>query len=615
MSEHSKPPTSVSQGKRSIAQPPPNHPFANRENFPAWEDALRVGQQQQQQQQQPSSSVVDLDQSMFSQASSMNLSIGARAALNEHLRHVQKYGLDVSVTIDEESPAGAASRRLPTSLSSSPPSNPLDAAWDRIVDNSHCSASFVHNNNNSSSLLEDSTILESYVGGDGMHNESIEVMTNVSNDYFNSSRVLLLGTPERNRLLQPQGITTRGGGGGGLHQSLSLLDQDDDDDDDDDYASQESSAADSLMLRMFHQVRLSPTRDTSSSNKLSQHQQHPDTSFASFSGVDISRISAEGSDAGGGSGKPRPNCSFPADQSAIMGPSGTTGNTNTSGSGSNKNTSGSNNNHNNNMLHQSFLSHMSSPGRDFRPEAVLSPCRTPSRNDTGRRQGSNSISSNNNISVNVSGFSTPKRGGSTSHHSFSASSQHEKENAAGATTAGGEWNMIGLSPIGSRSSQKQPSSSAHIQRHQQPHLQVSASFAAVDEGTPCPVDQNDKNNITVGNTPNGILEYDRMHDSEISTLNSSSAGKGAAKNQSKESDIKQKSISNSSPDWSSLDLDDRRRYRTVVPNRVFWSGDYGDWPEQYDSFSAPAPPARKLLDSFETVDARAAHRSGYSDPT
>jgi hypothetical protein len=98
------------------------------------------------------------------------------------------------------------------------------------------------------------------------------------------------------------------------------------------------------------------------------------------------------------------------------------------------------------------------------------------------------------------------------------------------------------------------------------------------------------------------VEYNRTHDSEISTLNSSSAGRKKG--------VGGSSSIHFSP-GSPLDPRDRRHYRTVVPSRVFMNAT-DDIPEQYDSFlSAPTPRTQPLLDSFDA----AFHRSGYSDPT
>jgi hypothetical protein len=563
----------------------------------------------------------DLDISFFSQASSLNMSIGARASLNEHLRHVQKYGLDTSTVQVDDAPQHAI--------------NPLDEEWDRLVE----SRDSPHNSNNSSSL-EDTVLHESATSEVG--HESIEVMTNVSIDYFNSSRVNLLRTPTKNRSRRFNAVSSRGDETS-FNQS-SLLDDDDDDD--------ESDAGESVtMLRMFAGVGLSPRKLTP-----------PDQSFASFSALDISRISNDGIEGGGGLRR-SPDCSFQDHRSTIDEP-----------------------------LHQSFLSHMEiAPGREFRNTSggVLSPSsspprrspprRSPTRSDTQRRylqdysgqprRSPTRSDTQRRYLHDYSGQprrSPPRRSPPRSDtqrrylHDYTTPNRRrrhfsavwvskEKENAPSDDYF---KDVIGLSPIGSRTGD--PGKISHPS--QQPNVSFSTieegapsfvhsineaaapslfhnsneatqmqdtSFSTIEDGAPSFLHNADEpdspslfhssnevpqtqettessKDVSAGRV--SVVEYNRTHNSTISPLNSSSAGRKSCLGSS--SSIQ---FSPGSP----LDPQDRRHYRTVVPSRVFMSAT-DDFPEQYDSFlSAPAPRNKPLLDSFDA----AFHRSGYSDPT
>ena len=91
-------------------------------------------------------------------SSTLNLSIGARAALNEHLRHIARFGFDGSAnnssihnnshsshinnnnnnnnnnsTSHSSGSGNAAHGRPPRSRSSTPPRNPLDVLWDTLL--------------------------------------------------------------------------------------------------------------------------------------------------------------------------------------------------------------------------------------------------------------------------------------------------------------------------------------------------------------------------------------------------------------------------------------------------------------------------------------------------
>jgi hypothetical protein len=116
--------------------------------------------------------------------SELDLSIGARADLYEHHRHIMKYGLDhdgqkyqeecTSVTVDE---------------------------WEHIMDGnlSHASYSstFIMDSNPMSFLKGVSYSNRHHV--DGSSDADVDADTTSHSDYFNSSKVFKLNTPEKNR--------------------------------------------------------------------------------------------------------------------------------------------------------------------------------------------------------------------------------------------------------------------------------------------------------------------------------------------------------------------------------------------------------------------------------
>ena len=146
------------------------NPFSNqgdgRENFPNLDIALMADS--------VAIKSADADNSFLSQESSgLGLSIGATAGLNEHLRHIEKYGLE-----GDKSP-------------NSSPKNPLDEQWDMLLDG----------NNKSLAKSSSNPRLDAWLSNicqDGS-NEQSQVTTDAAHDYFNSPRVMMLATPDRNK--------------------------------------------------------------------------------------------------------------------------------------------------------------------------------------------------------------------------------------------------------------------------------------------------------------------------------------------------------------------------------------------------------------------------------
>jgi hypothetical protein len=211
------------------------NPFARRntgrDHFPIWDLAFSFSPQKSE----------DADGSIFSQSSSsLDLSIGAKAALYEHMRHIEKHGLD-----------GA-----PAPENSMTPRHPLDEKWDLLLDG----GLFRDENDTSADETQklglDVRLFAAKQEGD----ESIEVMTDSSSDYFNSSRVMMLGTPERNKMVINM-VSIRG------------------------EASSDVFFSDESDIAETHSC-IAPERDIG----LDLSHEHP--SFLSLSAADVSRISA-----------------------------------------------------------------------------------------------------------------------------------------------------------------------------------------------------------------------------------------------------------------------------------------------------------------------------------
>lgn len=205
----------------------------DRENFPNIDLALHIGD-----------TSVEIERSEFSQdvSSILNMSIGARAALNEHQRQVAKFGIDGEK--EDETTHQA-------------PRDALDEQWDYLLDGSG------HVNTSGSFFAAPSyPRMDAYIDTSSP-SESVEVLTDISHDFFNSSRAKLLSTPERNRD-RPAIVGTR-------------------DDDNEVYIDDEFDVATSSFVSQSAAPELKYM-----SNNLAMDQ---NTSFQSFGAADLSRIS------------------------------------------------------------------------------------------------------------------------------------------------------------------------------------------------------------------------------------------------------------------------------------------------------------------------------------
>ena len=289
-------------------------PLRVRENFPSFEAAM--GNRSSSPSSTSSSRADDiLNQSAASSAgggshaSSLNLSMGARAALNQHLRHVARFGIDGN---GDNSRSNSPLHGTQQQQQITPPRNPLDAQWERLLEETtNVSQPSSSSTSTGSSAhidgLEQMDTMVTVSSGDLEGSEAIEVSpvaalpaatitprfqlefnipsrseeqedtqsrsSKSTASFFNSCRVLQLYTPERNRSGILPAVTLRNTDY--LPGSPSILE---------DSIVEEDSASET-MAQMFHALTLG-AGDREPSPQL-------DRSFPSFTVADLSRISGD----------------------------------------------------------------------------------------------------------------------------------------------------------------------------------------------------------------------------------------------------------------------------------------------------------------------------------
>ena len=521
------------------------NPFESKqrsENFPSWEEAFEGENHPNR-----SHAASWLDQSsLCSMSSSLNLSIGARAALAEHIRHIAKHGFDETSSSEEEEGAGKEPRKVckkkndpvhckdeesfseKDQISSR---DQLDEQWERYLEGTTTDSSFLDSNPHNVSLFSSgphsplSDVILSTTNQDG--EEEVEVMTAVglsstTSDFFYNSAVNLLQTPERVRHLPPPKIRGRGD---------TTPSSSDDDYDHPVFGCLSSEKEETLLYhspihgRSFDQTppeeSFGPTVVGTSREALA-----PDTSFASLSAVDASRISASLLDVSHISNDGSHHVSQPH---ALKG-SGETA-----------------------VLESLALSPISNRTKQSR---ILDE-RLQYSSSLQRQGGFDYVRQDDVASTGVLSSSFASGKFLPSLH-ISAAIQEEDEDARGQPELPETGNTLHLG---------------------EPLLGLSAD-AQISE-----------------------VQYDRTHDSDISTLqNQSSSAKdttssSVSANQSfftSQQWQRQQSCDKISQRMMGSDrkqtplFDDRRKYRTVVPTRVFMDMDPSDFPEEHDSFSARA---------------------------
>jgi hypothetical protein len=174
----------------------------DRNNFPDLECALQPEPPPYDSSIQSHREVLDEDDDEGS--SILNMSIGARASLNEHLRHVERFGIDGEKVIGSSNVRVGRQEDLFTETDS----DILDDHWNNLLNSSRLdSSSSVTGVTASSPLSRLDNILHPHPAV--ASEESIEVLADTSQDFFNSSRIHLLATPDRNQNRRLDMVTTR----------------------------------------------------------------------------------------------------------------------------------------------------------------------------------------------------------------------------------------------------------------------------------------------------------------------------------------------------------------------------------------------------------------------
>ena len=175
------------------------HPFSSRfgpkNHFPGLDDAFRSGRNDNSVQEGEKS---PNNKSSFSLNGELDLSIGVRAALAEHKRSTNKHGIDGKGS-HTPSPSKSFAANTSEVLSTT-----RDLEWERLINGSVISLSLVEESNNTTctgfhtnQALLSTSVLSSLRNPD-VTNTSLSYVDQ-SSDFFNSSRVKCLMTPEKNR--------------------------------------------------------------------------------------------------------------------------------------------------------------------------------------------------------------------------------------------------------------------------------------------------------------------------------------------------------------------------------------------------------------------------------
>lgn len=156
-------------------------------------------------------------QSDIDGSSVLNMSIGARAALNEHARYVAKFGIDGEINVQAE--ISHASKSSDDINSETRTNLMLDEKWERLLDLSRVASSVGGSSCEGIPSPPTSAMMNLHIENSSSEKSrfeelsSMEIMTDVSHDFFNSSRVNLLVTPERNKNRINEMVITRDGFG------------------------------------------------------------------------------------------------------------------------------------------------------------------------------------------------------------------------------------------------------------------------------------------------------------------------------------------------------------------------------------------------------------------
>jgi hypothetical protein len=529
-----------------------------RDNFPSM-DSFFQAPNHDMYFQKPAAATSAVDQSLCSQdgSSILNMSIGARAALNEHMRHIAKFGIDGE---QQQQP-----HEQPVVFDDNEPKNKknalLDEQWDYLLDDHHDTSRLNDTIGSFAAVSSYPRFDISAADASGM--ESIEVMTDVSQDYFNSSSVKMLTTPERNLHRRDNHVVTR----------EEVEDQEPFVEEDSDF---ETEASYIQNHNLAPELRIK--------EGISQHSSdRNDNSFQSFCcAADISRISNADSEL-----RRSPNSSFLQEGqvdhrltthdelafSLILDIASPT----------------SQCDGNNESSFASSTPRRSPPKQDTTPKlpTVLGPSTNQKQRRSGKENTPHGYQSSYPTILNYRSSESPPPLSpppppppkeSVAHNAAAACSRrfHHKSNCFPQQKQ--ERDGLSESSVSALDSMPADFLSAMV-----------TSARASDAAALSPISQ-------VESRVGGGGHND----------SSSSTSQRRRRKTATSSSCLQLDKSSSSSSWSSLD--GRRRYRTVVPRRVYMDGPPSDFPVEQDSFSTPpllgeepvdSPIQRSLLDSFE----------------
>lgn len=158
-------------------------------------------------------------------SSILNMSIGARASLNEHLRYVERFGIDGEKASSSSTILNSTGTQDGETITDSA-TQILDDHWESLLNSSRIdSSSSVIGVTRPLHLSRHDNPMVDYPGL--ATEDSIEVLADTSLDFFNSSRVKLLATPERQKNRRLDMVMTREGVyGGGVSFDNSLYGSD-----------------------------------------------------------------------------------------------------------------------------------------------------------------------------------------------------------------------------------------------------------------------------------------------------------------------------------------------------------------------------------------------------
>ena len=671
----------------------------DRNNFPDFDAALRIGSHHhhQRQQQQQDGAVDEISSSVASPNSSLlDMSIGARAAMHEHLRHVEKYGIDGQFAendngIDndhqgqlhhQQQQHSTASRNNPLHQQGNDleeeNTSPLERQWHKLLESDHGGSMADTNVSwSASSRVPD----ESWIAAiDPVHSfsedggEAVEIVASVmgcnsntdnsnnnsnsntdDSDYFNSSRVNLLASPLKQRRT-----------GNTIFGRVGSTDQDDDFDregpvhkltdtrfvstrdqsytteisEDDHQHTSGSDEGSSIVAGMAHMFQAAMAFEAATFGAAGvEAGADRDTSFLSLSGVDVSRISAAedslpdddnrrvlledtsvdfslfGNDEarlprGIGAGfdpsiSPAPGMASPSRSSNFLspyqrGPSTPLRNSPLSSS----------------SIHSGkpYATPKKTPTRSAGPP-MLSPIAARAGFIAGKllakRSGGSSLLPAAADPFPHHLFGTEDDGPIHHQHQDDGNNDHDRHrHLVGDEALTNDNSLLGGSDVHFPLHNNSNSGSGNGSRGSHHHVDMPSPISQLNVSNtsdvlfidvPSSSDDNIRtkaNNSNSSNNSNSNSIKGKSSSSSNSGYRASSSSFGSSSSSAR---AHSKPKSTSSLPLLPTSLSDRRRYRTVVPARVFLA-EPNEFPLQDDSFSTPSPTTeRSLLQSFEAV--------------